>query len=206
MDILTSHTNADFDALASMVAARKLYPEAWIVFPGSQEKKVRDFLGAFQPVEIHRMKDVDLLKVKKLIIVDTKSPERIGPFAELVSKSGGPVVHIYDHHPRTKGDIRGSVEGIEDVGATATIFAEILKSRKIPITPMEATILCLGIYEETGSLLFPSTTERDILAVASLLRRGASLKIVSGFLRLELSKEELDLLNEFLKSSADMPL
>jgi tRNA nucleotidyltransferase (CCA-adding enzyme) len=147
---------------------------------------------------------VDLLKVKRLIIVDTKSPERIGPFAGLVSKSGGPVVHIYDHHPRTKGDIRGSVEVIEDVGATATIFAEILKSRKIPITPMEATILCLGIYEETGSLLFPSTTERDILAVASLLKRGASLKIVSSFLRIELSKEELDLLNEFLESSSDM--
>jgi len=203
MDIITSHTNADFDAFASMMAARKLYPDAWIVFPGSQEKKVRDFISAFQPVEIHRMKDVDLLKIKRLIIVDTKSPERIGPFAELVSKSGGPVVHIYDHHPRTRGDIRGSVEVIENVGATATIFAEILKSRKIPITPMEATILCLGIYEETGSLLFPSTTERDILAAASLLKRGASLKIVSSFLTTGLSKEELDLLNEFLKSSVD---
>lgn len=206
MDIITSHTNADFDAFASMMAAGKLYPDAWIVFPGSQEKKVRDFISAFQPVEIRRVKDVDLLKVKRLIIVDTKSPERIGPFAELVSKSGGPLVHIYDHHPRTKGDIPGSVEVLEDVGATATIFAEILKSRKIPVTPMEATILCLGIYEETGSLLFPSTTERDILAVASLLKRGASLKIVSGFLRTELSKEELDLLNEFLKSSDDMEI
>ncbi len=205
-DILTSHTNADFDALASMMAAAKLYPDAWIVFPGSQEKKVRDFITAFRPMEIHRSKDVDLFKVKRLIIVDTKSPERIGPFAELVSKPGGPAVHIYDHHPRTKGDIRGSVEVIEDVGATATIFAEILRSRKIPITPMEATILCLGIYEETGSLLFPSTTERDILAIASLLKRGASLKIVSSFLKTELSKEELDLLNEFLKSSADMEI
>jgi tRNA nucleotidyltransferase (CCA-adding enzyme) len=206
MDIITSHTNADFDALASMMAAGKLYPEAWLVFPGSQEKKVRDFISAFQPVEIHRAKDVDLGKVTRLIIVDTKSPERIGLFAELASKPGGPAVHIFDHHPRTKGNIRGSVEVIEDVGATATIFAEMLKSRKIPITPMEATILCLGIYEETGSLLFPSTTERDILAVASLLKRGASLKIVSSFLKTGLSKEELDLLNEFLKSSADMEI
>ncbi len=206
MDIITSHTNADFDAFASMMAARKLYPDAWIVFPGSQEKKVRDFLNAFHPVEIHRVKDVDLLKVTRLIIVDTKSPERIGPFAESVSKSGGPAVYIYDHHPRAKGDIRGSEEVIEDVGATATIFAEILKARKIAITPMEATVLCLGIYEETGSLLFPSTTERDILAVASLLKRGASLKIVSSFLKSELSKQELDLLNEFLKSSADMEI
>lgn len=204
MDIITSHTNADFDAFASMVAARKLYPDAWLVFPGSQEKKVRDFMAAFSPVEIYRVKDVDFSKVERLIIVDTKALERIGPFAELISLPEGPAIHVYDHHPRTRHDIRGSVEVTEDVGATATIFAEILKSRKIPITPMEATILCLGIYEETGSLLFPSTTERDILAVASLLKRGASLKIVSSFMRTELSKEDLDLLSELLRSATDI--
>jgi nanoRNase/pAp phosphatase (c-di-AMP/oligoRNAs hydrolase) len=43
MEIITSHTNADFDALASMVAAKKLYPGARLVFPGSQEKSMRDF-------------------------------------------------------------------------------------------------------------------------------------------------------------------
>ena len=74
MDIITSHINADFDSLASMVAAKKLYPGAEIVFPGSQEKKLRDFLEAFHPVEIKRIKDVDLSKVIRLIMVDTKKP------------------------------------------------------------------------------------------------------------------------------------
>ncbi len=36
MEVISSHTNADFDALASMVAAKKLYPGAKLVFPGSQ--------------------------------------------------------------------------------------------------------------------------------------------------------------------------
>jgi len=206
MDIITSHTNADFDAFASMVAARKLYPGALLVFPGSQEKKVRDFIAAFQPVEISRVKDIEIAQVRRLILVDTKSSERIGPFAELAAKSAQTEIHLYDHHPRTKDDIRGSMEVIEDVGATATILTEILKSRKIPITPMEATMLCLGIYEETGSLLFPSTTERDMIAAAYLLRRGASLKIVSNFIRTELSKEELDILNELLRSSTHLEM
>jgi tRNA nucleotidyltransferase (CCA-adding enzyme) len=207
MDIIISHTNADFDSFASMAAARKLYPDAVLVFPGSQEKKLRDFLAAFQPVEISRIKDIDFAKIERIIIVDTKSLERIGPFSELLSKPGKvPVVHLYDHHPRTKDDIRGSLEVVEDVGATATIFTEILKSKKTTLTPMEATILCLGIYEETGSLLFPTTTERDLSAVAYLLKRGASLKIVSTYLRTELSKEELDLLNELLRSSTDMEI
>lgn len=203
MDIITSHINADFDSLASMVAAKKLYPEAEIVFAGSQEKKLRDFIEAFEPIEIKRIKDIDMSKVTRLIIVDTKNPPRIGQFAELISKHGISI-HIYDHHPFAKGDIRGSFETIEEVGATATIFSEILKDRRLDPSPMEATILCLGIYEETGSLLFPSTTERDLLAAAYLIKRGANLNIVSSFLRLEMSREELDILNELVQSAKEI--
>jgi hypothetical protein len=45
MDIITTHIGADFDSLAAMVAAKKLYPRAELVFPGSQEKCVRDYLA-----------------------------------------------------------------------------------------------------------------------------------------------------------------
>ena len=203
MDIITSHINADFDSLASMVAAKKLYPDAEIVFPGSQEKKLRDFLEAFHPIKIRRIKDIDLSKVTRLIIVDTKIPSRIGLFAELLSDKNIKI-HIFDHHPFTDGDIRGEVEKIEKVGATATILTEILKNRRLPPTPIEATVLALGIYEETGCLLFPSTTERDLLAVAYLLKRGATLNIVSSFIKMELSMEEFDILNELVQSSKEM--
>jgi tRNA nucleotidyltransferase (CCA-adding enzyme) len=203
VEIITSHLNADFDAFASMIAAKRLYPEAQLVFPGSQEKKLRDFIKAFNPGEIKRIKDIDFSKVTKLIIVDTKMPDRIGIFAKLLSNKKIKV-HIYDHHPFSKGDIRGEVEKIENVGATATIFTEILKSRRLHPTPMEATILALGIYEETGCLLFPSTTEKDLLAASYLLRKGTNLNIVSNFLKMELSMEELDILNELVQSSKEM--
>ena len=203
MDIITCHINADFDSFASMVAAKKLYPEAQIVFPGSQEKKLRDFINAFQPIETKRIKDIDFSRVTRLIIVDTKKPDRIGPFAELLSKKDIKI-HIYDHHPFSKGEIRGEVEKIENIGATVTIFTEILKGRRSHLSPIEATILALGIYEETGSLLFPSTTERDLLAVAYLVKKGANLNIVSNFLKMELSLEELELLNELVQASKEM--
>ncbi|MBM4144693.1 MAG: CBS domain-containing protein [Nitrospira sp.] len=203
MDIITSHINADFDSLASMVAAKKLYPDAEIVFPGSQEKNLRDFIEVFHPVKIKRIKDIDLSRVEKLVIVDTKIPGRIGPFAELLANKKIKI-HIYDHHPFTKGDIRGELEKIENVGATATIFTEILKNRKLHPTPFEATILALGIYEETGCLLFPSTTERDLLAAAYLLKRGANLNITSSFLKMELSMEEFDILNELVQSAKEI--
>jgi hypothetical protein len=46
-DVITTHLNADFDALASMIAAKKLYPEATLVFPGSQERNLRNFFLPF---------------------------------------------------------------------------------------------------------------------------------------------------------------
>jgi tRNA nucleotidyltransferase (CCA-adding enzyme) len=203
VEIITSHINADFDSLASMIAARKLYPNAEIVFPGSQERKLRDFIEVFNPVNIKRIKDIEPLRIDKLILVDTKQPNRIGPLAELLSNKNLKI-HIYDHHPFAKGDIRGELEKIDEVGATATIFTELLRNKKLHPTPMEATILALGIYEETGCLLFPSTTERDLIAVTYLLKKGANLNIVSNYLKLDLNIEELDLLNELIKSSKEV--
>jgi tRNA nucleotidyltransferase (CCA-adding enzyme) len=199
MDVITCHLNADFDALASAVAAKRLYPEGVIVMPGSMERKVREFVELFNPAELRKFRDITPEKVKRLIIVDTKHPDRIGPLKELLPRPGLKV-HIYDHHPVSKDDIRGEVEVIENVGAVSTLFAEILQKKKIQITPMEATLLCLGIYEETGSLIFSSTTPKDLMAAAYLLRRGANLKIVSDFLKVEMSKEEVSLLSELVRS------
>jgi tRNA nucleotidyltransferase (CCA-adding enzyme) len=202
MKIITSHLNADFDSLASMVAAQMLYPDAAVVFPGSQERKVRDFIEVFHPVEIRRIRDIDMAGVDTLIIVDTRQADRIGPLSRLLENKNMQI-HLYDHHPLKAGDIRGSIEITEDVGATATIFTELLRDRKVSPSSMEATILALGIYEETGCLLFPSTNERDILAVSYLLKRGANLNIVSEYVRHDLGKEELSLLNELITSAKE---
>ena len=45
MDVILGHVNVDFDALASMVAAKKLYPEAVMVFAGAVNRNVREFIA-----------------------------------------------------------------------------------------------------------------------------------------------------------------
>ncbi len=202
MKVITSHTNADFDALASMVAAKKLYPEATLVFPGSQEKSMRDFFleSAFYAMEIERLRNVDVETITGLIIVDNRNPARLGKIAGALKKPGIPI-HIYDHHPSAHGDIRGEKEVIEEIGATTTIMVELLRERNIPITPLEATVFALGIYEETGSLTFVSTTERDARAVAYLLSQGAQLNIVSDFISRELTEEQTTVLNALIEGA-----
>jgi tRNA nucleotidyltransferase (CCA-adding enzyme) len=202
MEVITSHTNADFDALASMVAAKKLYPEAKLVFPGSQEKSMRDFFleSLFYALEVERLRNIDVDSVTRLIIVDNRNPARLGKLAAALNRPGV-TVHIYDHHPAGEGDVRGEKEVIEEIGATTTIMVELLRARGIPITPMEATVFALGIYEETGSLTFVSTTVRDIEAAAYLLSQGAMLNIVADFVSRELTAEQVAILSSLIESA-----
>lgn len=200
MDIITTHTNADFDALASVVAAKKFYPQAKLVLPGSWERNVRDFMavcaGAFR---FESEKDVSFAGVDRLIVVETRHASRIGKLSELLDK--GLEVHLYDHHSRLKGDIKGKLDIYKKCGATVTLFIKLIRKRHLEITPLEATIFALGIYEDTGSLTFPSTTKDDVDCVGYLLSKGADLNLVSTYLHRELSKGELKLLSELIDST-----
>jgi len=202
MDVITTHINADFDALASMIAAKKLYPQAVLVFPGSQERSLRDFFihSTLYALEVEKVKHINLQEVRRLILVDTRQVSRIGRFSEIVSKPELEI-HIYDHHPPSSEDLHGSLEVISEVGATVTLLLEILQQKGIEITADEATIMLLGIYEDTGNLTFPSTREEDFRAAGYLVRKGANLNIISNVITKELTSEQVFLLNDLIQSA-----
>ena len=199
--MITTHVNADFDALASMLAAQKLYPGSVVVFPGSQEKNLKNFF-IDSMVYLFNMADIkamDLSAVRRLVLVDTKQASRIGPLADL-ARDPSVEVHIYDHHPAASGDLKGQKEVFQPTGANVTILTEILQRRGIPVTPDEATILCLGIYEDTGSFTFASTTQKDLQAAAFLVSKGANINTIASLISRELSPEQVTLLNEMIQN------
>jgi len=202
LQVITTHLNADFDGLASMLAAKKLYPEALLVFPGSQEQNLRNFFlqSTVYLYNFIKLKQVPLERIERLILVDTRQPDRIGKFADILDRPGLEI-HIYDHHPLVEGAIKGSQEVIQPVGATMTIMTQILEEREISLTPEEATLMALGIYEDTGSFTFGSTTAQDLQAAAYLLQQGANLNLISDLLTRELTVEQVSLLNQLLESA-----
>ena len=201
MDVIATHVNADFDGLGAMIAAKRLYPDAELVFPGGQERGLRDFLlhSTLYAYGIKRSRDIDLDKVSRLILVDVRSAARIGHFADILDNPDLEI-HIFDHHPVDEHTIRGQVEYIEEVGATTTIMTQLFIEREIVPTPDEATMMMLGLYEDTGHLLFSGTTPTDFQSAAYLLECGANLNTVADFLIREMTSEQVDLLNELLKS------
>src|SRR4030067_2982629 len=155
MEVIPSHHNSDFDPLASMLAAKKLYPDAVPVFPGSQERVLRDFLtkNSFFQFETTAAKDIDLAQVERIILVDTRQPGRIGRLADVLERPGVEV-HIYDHHPPMTGDIIGAIDVHRKVGATTTVMVGLLKEKGSDLTSCEATVMMMGLYEETGCFTF----------------------------------------------------
>jgi tRNA nucleotidyltransferase (CCA-adding enzyme) len=200
--IITSHLNADFDAMASALAASKLYPGARIVLPGSQEKGLRDFLvrSSSYFMDVVRLKDVDLDGVKRLVVVDTRQKNRLGQLASLLERPDVEV-HIYDHHPPSDNDIETPATFFRPVGANTTFMVELLRERGADIDPFEATIFALGIYEDTGSFTFNSTTPDDLRAAAWLLEQGADLKAVSDLLGHRFTPEHVELLSDLLNTA-----
>jgi len=199
LKVITTHVGMDFDALASLVAAKKLYPEAKICLPTPISSEVKQFMAIYGKIIPHLpAEEIKLANVTQLILVDTRWVNRIGPFRELVGREGVKV-HIYDHHPPHPNDIQGDRELCQEVGATTSILTELLREKKIPITPIEATLLILGIYEDTGSLSFASTTPLDLKAAGFLLSQGASLELISSFLNRPLTERQMALFNDFIE-------
>ena len=184
-----------------MVAARKLFPDAKLVLPAGGQETLRNFLSV-NDLGISKLKDIDLSQVTRLVLVDTQEPDRIGALKACLDKPSVEVV-VFDHHVEADSVCAGRSKQsvIQPVGATTTILIEQLRQRRITVTPFEATVMALGLYEETGSFAFASTTSRDLEAGAFLVAAGADLNLVTETLRRPLDPDAIALLNDFLEHS-----
>lgn len=202
MQVITTHIHADFDGLASMIAAHKFYPDAVLTFPGSQEKNLREFISQnlLYRYDFQKAKAIDQSQISTLIVVDTSSASRLGPFADCIEKPDIEV-HLYDHHPGNGSTIKADLEHVENVGSTTTLLVSLLQEKNIPISAEEATIFALGIYEDTGSLTHLSTTPKDLMAAAWLVEQGAHLDTVAQFITHDLTTLQVELLHQLMQNA-----
>lgn len=192
MIIILSHRYPDFDALASMAAAQKLYPDAHIVIEGKYNAYVQEFIAlAKEHLPYFRLKDIDPAKVEKIVLVDTNDLSRAVSSSDLLKRFAHCQLEIIDHHPYLGP--AGDGISIHEVGACTTILVEKIMRTGVKISSFDATLFALGIYDDTGSLLFESTTSRDAAAVAYLLEQGAQLGVISEHLHKPLNMQQLDL-------------
>ncbi len=196
MDVVLTHEQADFDALASLLCVHLLNDKALSILPNRLNRNVRNFLnlygGDFPFIEA---RDIGPGSIRQVTLVDTQS------LVTLKGINAKTAVNVVDHH-----DLRTDLPAywqsrFEKVGATTTILIDLLREHALPVSMIEATLLLLGIYEDTGSLTYASTTVRDVNAAAYLLEKGASLKIAADFLNPALSENQKKLADLLLENA-----
>ena len=188
MRIILTHEQADFDALASLLGAFLLEEGYLAVLPRRINRNVRAFLTIYG-VELPFVdpRDLPTESVEQVTLVDTQS---------MVSVRGmntKTAVHVIDHHPLREDLPLTWMITVSGTGANTTLFVESLQERDIALTTVQATLLLLGIYEDTGSLTYYRTTPRDLRAASYLLELGASLQIATEYLNHPLSKAQQEL-------------
>jgi len=200
MQVITTHQNADFDALASMVAAGKLYPQAKLVIPPGLGPNVREFVALYKDLlQAKTPQEVDFSSVRRLIVTDTRQRSRLPHFRPLLDKVAE--IHLFDHHPPGADDLPATCLLAEKVGAATTLLVEKLLEGNIRITPFEATLFILGIFEDTGCLTYNRTTMRDVQAVCRLWPEGVNLEVLQTFLHQPLTGAQRGLLDNLLAAA-----
>jgi tRNA nucleotidyltransferase (CCA-adding enzyme) len=193
-EIIISHPGTDFDSLASMWAAHLLRPSRPVVMIAGADTNVREFLALYD-AEFPRLKlkEIDIGAVRHITIVDCASRSQLARVEGLLDRADV-AVELWDHHREKGADFRVDERHYAPVGANTTLLVRELIRAGITPSQTSATLLMLGIHEDTGSLRFPSTTAEDLEAAAWLLKAGAALDMVDRFLGIRLSPIQKQLL------------
>ena len=196
-----THENADFDAVASLVAAELLYPGAVPVLPRRVNRNVREFLALYgAELPLARPDDLPRGRIRRAILVDTQS------LTMLRGMDPDLLVHVIDHHELDQ-DLPPlwTVTG-ELLGATTTILVEAITARGLRLSQVQATLFLLGLYEDTGSLSYLATSGRDVRAAAWLLDEGANLEVANQFLHHPLVAAQRELYEHLLSCSESLEI
>lgn len=201
LDIVITHSSADFDSLAAAVGLAKLRgPQTLVVTPGGEGPALRRFLALHRQLyKIIDPKAVDPRRLRWVGVVDTVRRDRLGVAADWPSMAEHVV--IFDHHVGRVCDIRNNNRldlYVDSVGAVATLICERLRDAGHIMTPAEATLLALAIHSDTGSLTYEQTTPRDAVALAWLMKQGAIQRSIAEFSHTFLTDEQQQMLSQGL--------
>ena len=168
-----------------MLAAARLYPQSVPVLPRQINRNLEAFLADYHDLlPFVHLEDLPKRRVDHVIAVDTQT---VQPVRGMSQATTGLVI---DHHPPMRDLAAGWTFWGEEVGATTTLLVERIADQGVTVSPIEATLFMLGIYEDTGALSYGTTTPRDLRAAAWLLEHSANMLVVNKFLHHPLTDEQ----------------
>ena len=184
-----THEQADFDAIASLLAAAILQDDAYALIPRKLNRNVSSFIELYGgELPFYQINQLPSQGIDKITLVDTQSLVTIKGINKKTK------VHVVDHHRKRNDFSEKWTYTFEDLGACSTILVEEIRNQHKVLSMLQATLLLTGIYEDTGSLSYANTTSRDLKAAAFLLEQHASLSITNQYLKSPVIRKSTDYL------------
>jgi len=187
--LITSHKNADPDALCSAFALYNLiqtqYPEITLLicFDGVSLLS-QNIIKKFE-IELD---SIENLQMDGIIIVDANVVEQIGSLENQINWEK-PVLIIDHHvpHPNTQKFAQYSIIQPRAF-ATAELIFELYQILNVPLSTKVASLICLGILFDSRHLVLADN--KTIQIVHQLLEVGINYPEMVEFLRLPMDRSE----------------
>ncbi len=205
MEIVVAHNNSDFDSLASQFAVTKLFPGTKMAPSNMLSPNIREFLTLYRDsLPIVDLQYVDADKINHVFVVDCQNIERLDEVPRALISLKRATHTVFDHHeldPHGLSSTARADSRIEAVGSCTAMLTGSLMEKSVQLQPFEATLLLIGIYEDTGCMTYSGTTELDARCVAHLLGQGADLNQVNNFINPKLGEEQTALFQSLIANA-----
>ena len=196
----TTHSNADGDALASVLAVqaccRQLGRPCRIVIPDASPEPTYSFLPGIEAVEGPSSLEAGL-SAEAAVVVDVPSLERLGP----IEDSLPPLERVanIDHHPSNTG-FGGAVCVDQGASSTVELIYDVVRHLGLTIDRDMATLIYTGIFFDTGRFSFSNTSPKAVAIAAEMLELGVDPHSVSRALYYERPVDSLRAMGRCLEA------
>jgi phosphoesterase RecJ-like protein len=194
----TTHSNADGDALASVLAlerlCRKLGRPCRVIIPDSSPDEAFSFLPGLDKVEGPEALAQGQV-AEAALVVDVPNLERLGPIGKALPP--WPKVANIDHHPSNTG-FGGAVYVDEQASSSVELIYNLIGHLGVSLDRDFAVLIYTGIVFDTGRFSFSNTTARALAVASEMLRYGVEPQRISRALYYERPVESLRVLGQCL--------
>lgn len=174
--ILTAHETPDGDAIGSEMAfyhAMQQLGKNCRIYNADPMSHYYEFLDPENHIvvlEDEKQLDIDP-EEWVLVILDTNDINNIGQIRDLLLPRVKNYI-IIDHHQTENVNIENCI--LEEASSTCEILYDIFLQMNITIDFQTANALYVGIVYDTGSFIYPKTSEKTFLIAYELVKRGVN--------------------------------
>lgn len=170
--LLHLHPSPDGDctgsALAMMWALEGMGKKVTVISGDSQPPGNLSSLPGFGKISVQTISQTNLANYDLFLIQDAAGMEQISRLEKFSFPANLKTV-VIDHH--RSNPAFGQVNLIDsNYPAVCQIIYDLLKWKKVKLTPEIASNLYVGIYTDTGGFKYPPTDEKTLKAAADLTR------------------------------------